>query len=75
MCGTVHAVHAKSISDLMESRVYCESMWLEFVTTQQLLVQVRVFPIEFRQHLWNYLWDTWKDSFMALYKPGFIVDK
>jgi hypothetical protein len=31
--------------------------------------------IEFQQNPCNSLWDTWKRSFMALYKPGFIIDQ
>jgi hypothetical protein len=36
---------------------------------------VNVSRIEFNQYLWNGLENAWRNMFMALYKPGFIMEQ
>lgn len=61
----------KSIYGLMQTRLYCWSVWLWIGIPLWLLL--KVFCICFLQTWWNWSWDIWKGTFVTLREPGFIT--
>lgn len=55
-------------------RYFCDTVFCApNMNFQQILVEIPY--SEFEKNLWNVLWHIWKSPFVALCKPGFIMDQ
>jgi hypothetical protein len=58
ICEQFMGYMEKSIQDLMQIRLYYESIYLNVGIAHQLFVKVS--HVELQLDLWKYLWGTWK---------------